>query len=275
MTTPIRVIVIAAHPDEAEMYAGGTVSRFAELGHAVKVLSLTNGDAGHYAIGGGPLAVRRFGEAQEAGKRLGVLEYEVLDDHDSELFPTLEVRRTVIRAIRNWRADIVIGFHPGGGGHPDNRAAGQAVADAMPFVALQNVVPAVTALAVTPVCLLMPDYTTQKNHRCDITIDVDSTIEKKLLACDAHATQFYESAPRERGISDEVPEGWERRRAFILKHWGEFLYTLPEMRASLAKWYGAGHGEKVQFAEAFQLADFGRNADDAELRRLFPMLPAA
>lgn len=275
MTEPIRVIVVGAHPDEADMYAGGTAAHFAELGHAVKFLSLTNGDAGHYAAGGGPLAVRRYGEAQEAAKRLGVLEYEVLDDHDSELFPTLDVRRAVIRAIRNWRADIVIGFHPDGGGHPDNRAAGQAVADAMSFVTLQNVVPATTALSVTPVCLYMPDYATQKIHRCDITIDVDPTIEKKLLACDAHATQFYESAPWGRGIIHEVPEDWAGKRAFILKYWAEFMYTLPEMRPSLAKWYGAGHADKVQFAEAFQLADFGRKPDDAELRRLFPMLPTA
>jgi LmbE family N-acetylglucosaminyl deacetylase len=275
MTEPIRVIVVGAHPDEADMYAGGTAARFAEMGHAVKFLSLTNGDAGHHAIGGGPLAVRRYAEAQEAAKRLGVQEYEVLDAHDGELFPTLEVRRDVIRRIRAWRADIVIGFHPDGGGHPDNRAAGQAVADAIPFVSLQNVVPAVAALHTTPVCLYMPDYATQKKHRCDVTVDVDRTIEKKLLACDAHATQFYESAPWGRGFIDQVPEGWERRRGFILKYWAEFMYTLPEMRESLAKWYGPAHAEQVKFAEAFQHADFGRQPDDQEIRHLFPMLAAA
>jgi LmbE family N-acetylglucosaminyl deacetylase len=272
MADPIRVIVVGAHPDEADMYAGGIAARFAELGHQVKFLSLTNGDAGHYELGGGPLAARRYAEAQEAAKRLGVLEYEVLDDHDGELIPTLQVRQAVIRRIRAWRADVVIGFHPNGGGHPDNRAAGKAVADAVSFVGLQNVVPTAPALRPAPVCLYMPDYGTQQQHRNDIVVDVDGTIEKKLLACDAHATQFYEFAPWGRGFLDQVPEGWAAKKEFLLKYWAEFMFTLPEMRASLAKWYGAEHAQGVRFAEAFQLADFGRRPDEAEIRRLFPML---
>jgi LmbE family N-acetylglucosaminyl deacetylase len=184
----------------------------------------------------------------------------------------LEVRQAVIHRIRTWRADIVIGFHPDGGGHPDNRAAGRAVADAVPFVGLQNVVPTVPALRPTPVCLYMPDYATQKQHRCDITIDVGPTIEKKLLACDAHATQFYEFAPWGRGFLDQVPQGWEQKRAFLLKYWAEFMVALPEMRESLARLYGVDHAQQVQYAEAFQFADFGRALPAAEIAQLFPML---
>jgi len=272
MANQISLIVIGAHPDEADMYAGGTAALFAEMGHRVKFLALTNGDAGHHEIGGGPLAARRYAEAQEAARRLGVLEYTVLDDHDGELIPTLEVRRQVIRQIRAWRADIVIGFHPDGGGHPDNRAAGRAVADAVAFVGLQNVVPVVPALRPSPLCLFMPDYATQKQHRCDITVDVDSTIEKKLLACDAHATQFYEFAPWGRGFLDQVPQEWEQKRAFILKYWEEFMVTLPEMRESLSHFYGPERGGQVAHAEAFQFADFGRTPSADEISRLFPML---
>lgn len=275
MADQISLIVIGAHPDEADMYAGGTAALFAKMGHRVKFLSLTNGDAGHHEIGGGPLAARRYAEAQEAARRLGVLEYTVLDDHDSELFPTLDVRREVIRQIRDWRADVVISFHPDGGGHPDNRAAGRAVADAVPFVSLQNVVPAVPALRPSPLCLLMPDYATQKQHRCDVTVDVDSTIEKKLLACDAHATQFYEAAPWGRGFIDQVPQEWAQKRAFILKYWEEFMVTLPEMRESLSHYYGAERGAAVAHAEAFQFASYGRTPTTEEVMRLFPMLDQA
>ena len=60
--------------------------KFAQMGHKVMFVSLTNGDAGHFAMGGGALArIRRFAEAEEAGKRAGVLEYVVLDNHDGEL----------------------------------------------------------------------------------------------------------------------------------------------------------------------------------------------
>jgi LmbE family N-acetylglucosaminyl deacetylase len=68
----INVIVFGAHPDDCDADAGGTAILFAKMGHNVKFVSLTNGDAGHYAMGGGELAKIRIAEAQEAGKRFGV-----------------------------------------------------------------------------------------------------------------------------------------------------------------------------------------------------------
>ncbi|MDH3245587.1 MAG: PIG-L family deacetylase, partial [Saprospiraceae bacterium] len=99
---PLNIIAIGAHPDDCDMKFGGTAALFAKMGHNVKFLSLTSGDAGHQSQGGGALANRRRGEAREAGNRLGIAEYETLDNHDAELMPTLEVRHQVIRAIRNW-----------------------------------------------------------------------------------------------------------------------------------------------------------------------------
>ncbi|MGE5126784.1 MAG: PIG-L deacetylase family protein, partial [Betaproteobacteria bacterium] len=75
---PLRVIVFGAHPDDCDLEAGGTAALWAAKGHAVKFVSLTNGDAGHQSEGGGALARRRRAEAQEAGRRLGIAEYEVL-----------------------------------------------------------------------------------------------------------------------------------------------------------------------------------------------------
>ena len=86
----LRIIMIGAHPDDCDQDGGGTAILFANMGYAVKFVSVTNGDAGHQSIGGGMLAKRRILEAKEAGKRFGV-EYEVLDNHDGELLPTLNV----------------------------------------------------------------------------------------------------------------------------------------------------------------------------------------
>src|SRR4029077_5833865 len=108
---PVRVIAFGAHPDDCDLGAGGLAAKFAKLGHKVKFVSLTNGDAGHQSQGGGQLAMRRRAEAQEAGRRLGI-EYEVLENHDGRLLPTLEVREQIIREIRQWKADIVIGPRP-------------------------------------------------------------------------------------------------------------------------------------------------------------------
>src|SRR5690554_7207059 len=104
----INVIVIGAHPDDADGSTGGTAIKFAKLGHNVLFVSLTNGDAGHQSSGGGALAIRRRAESAEAGKRFGVT-YNVLENHDGELLATLDVRKDVIRLIRQWNADIVIG----------------------------------------------------------------------------------------------------------------------------------------------------------------------
>lgn len=116
---PIRVIMIGAHPDDCDLDGGGTALLFASMGYAVKFVSITNGDAGHQSEGGGALAKRRMAEAKEAGKRFGV-EYEVLDNHDGELTPSLQVRHQIIRKIREWKADIVISPRPNDY-HPDHR----------------------------------------------------------------------------------------------------------------------------------------------------------
>lgn len=272
MTKLIRVLVVAAHPDEAEIYAGGTAANFAEMGHAVKFLSLTNGDAGHFQQGGGVLAARRKLEAEEAGRRLGV-SYEILDHHDGELLPSIVLRKQVIRCIRQWQADIVIAFHPESGTHADNKYAGKVVQDAAAFVALTpNVVPQVPALKQSPLFLLMPDYHTRQFYRPDVVIAVDSVVEKKVAACDAHVSQFYEFGPWQQGILDQVPTDNQARQQFILKYWQEFFVVSPEMHESLAKWYGEERAAAVRYAEAFQIADYGPQPSQQEIRSLFPMM---
>ncbi|HLW10783.1 MAG TPA: PIG-L family deacetylase, partial [Fermentimonas sp.] len=134
----INVIVIGAHPDDADGSTGGTAIKFAELGHNVLFVSLTNGDAGHQSMGGGVLAKRRRTEAEEAAKRFGV-KYVVLENHDGELLPTLELRKDVIRLIREWNADIVIGPRPNDY-HPDHRNTATVIQDAAYLVIVPNVV---------------------------------------------------------------------------------------------------------------------------------------
>src|SRR5690349_25043230 len=90
--TPVRVIAFGAHPDDCDLRAGGLAAKYAALGFKVKFVSVTNGDAGHQSMGGGQLAKRRRAEAQEAARRIGI-EYDVLDNHDGELLPTLPVRK--------------------------------------------------------------------------------------------------------------------------------------------------------------------------------------
>lgn len=199
----LRVLVVAAHPDEPDEYAGGIAARLALAGHGVKFLSLTNGDAGHWSTPRKALARRRAAEAFAAARELGVQEYEILDEHDGELVPSIALRREVVARIRRWQADLVVTFHDECPGHLDNRAAGRLVREAVSVVGLANVVPRVPALATPPVCLLMPDHDALAHHRHDVVVDVSRTIEAKLRACLAHASQFLEFAPWQRGLLDQ------------------------------------------------------------------------
>jgi LmbE family N-acetylglucosaminyl deacetylase len=140
----IRIIMIGAHPDDCDDDGGGTAALFAQMGYAVKFVAVTNGDAGHQSIGGAELARRRLAEAKEAGKRLGVV-YDVLDNHDGQLLPTLEVRLQIIKKIREWNADIVIAPRPNDY-HPDHRYTGVLVQDAAYMVAVPNVAKETPAL---------------------------------------------------------------------------------------------------------------------------------
>ena len=145
----IRIIMIGAHPDDCDIDGGGTAALFASMGHAVKFLSVTNGDAGHQTEGGKALAKRRAAEAKEAGRRLGIT-YDVLDNHDGTLVPSLEVRLQIIRKIREWNADIVIAPRPNDY-HPDHRYTGILVQDAAYMVGVPNILPDIAPLKKNPV----------------------------------------------------------------------------------------------------------------------------
>ena len=120
-SSKIRVIAFGAHPDDCDLRASGTAALFAKMGHAVKFVSVTNGDAGHQSMSGAVLAKRRLAEAKESARRLGI-EYEVLNNHDGELLPTLEVRKGDHPPdSRSWNADVVLAPRPNDY-HPDHPA---------------------------------------------------------------------------------------------------------------------------------------------------------
>src|SRR5436190_9196535 len=151
----LRVLVFGAHPDDAEFKAGGTAAKWAKAGHHVKLVSVTNGDIGHWKMAGGPLAQRRTAEVQAAAKKLGT-ESQVLDIHDGELLPTLENRKLITKVIREWKADIVISHRPWDY-HPDHRYVGVLVQDAAFMVTVPFFCPDVPYLEKNPIFLYYGD----------------------------------------------------------------------------------------------------------------------
>ncbi len=267
---PLNVIVLGAHPDDCEGDAGGLALLYAKLGHNVKFVSLTNGDAGHYAKGGGALAKIRMAEAEEAGKRLGVKEYVVMDNHDGELMPTLENRLKVIREIRKWDADVVIGPRPNDY-HPDHRYTAILMQDAAFMVVVPNIAPDVPALEKNPVFLYAADRFQKPNpFEADVAIDIDDVFEQKIKGMAAHASQYFDWLPWLSGTLDQIPKDEAGRLEYLAKR--RTFRPGPSTRESLIKWYGE-KGESVQHAEGFEICEYGKQPSEKEIRRLFPMLP--
>lgn len=261
--------MIGAHPDDCDQDSGGTAILLSQLGYAVKFVSVTNGDAGHQSEGGGMLAKRRYAEAQEAGKRFGVT-YDVLDNHDGELVPSLDVRLQIIRKIREWNADIVMAPRPNDY-HPDHRYTGVLVQDAAYMVAVPNVAAETPPLKKNPVFLYFQDFFQRPNpFRPDIAIDISSVFEQKVHALDAHASQFYEWLPWIGGYSEQVPKNIADREKWLATN--RAVTITPEVRTSLEKWYGKEKAAAIKHAESFEICEYGKQPKEEELRKLFPML---
>jgi LmbE family N-acetylglucosaminyl deacetylase len=266
----LRIIAIGAHPDDCEEEFGGTAAKFAHGGHRVKFLSVTNGDAGHQTMGGAALARRRFLETQECARRLGIAEYQVLDNHDGELMPTLEVRRQIIRAIRQWKADIVLAPRPNDY-HPDHRYTGVLVQDAAYMVVVPNVVSDTPPLVDNPIFLYYQDgFTKPAPFRPDVVVPIDDAWDRKINALDAHISQFYEWLPWVDHKLDQVPADAKARREWLAMNFGRRPLT-EAARKALVEELGDAAAARVTHAESFELCEYGRKPALSELRAIFPV----
>ena len=267
---PLRVIMIGAHPDDAEVKGGGTAALWAEQGAKVQLVAMTNGDAGHQSEGGGALARRRAAECRRSAEILGV-SWRTLDFHDGELEPSLEVRSAVIRAIRKWQADIVIS-HRSKDYHPDHRYAGQVVQDAAYIVGVPNVCPDTPRLERNPIFMYFKDRFKKPNpFRPDVIVAVDRVMDKKWRSIDAMTSQMYEWLPWIAGYLDEVPADPAGRFEWIKKRRGpRMLRWTEDHRDLLEERYGKEQAAKVRYAEVFELCEYGRTPDHEKLWELFP-----
>jgi len=267
----LRIICFGAHPDDCELQASGVAALWEAQGHHVKFVSVTNGDIGHWREAGGPLALRRTREVQEAAKVLGST-VEVLDNHDGELMPTLENRKQIIRLIRQWKADLVFSPRPNDY-HPDHRNTGILVQDAAYMVTVPFICPDVPALKRNPVFMYYTDRFQKPNpSAADIVIDIGPVIDKKLDALAKIESQFLEGgANGDESLIPKTPEQRRRRIATVRAgHAGMCRGVASRFRKELGAWYGPERAAKVVYAEAFEICEYGRKPDKDELKKLFP-----
>ncbi|MGB2865296.1 MAG: PIG-L family deacetylase [Sedimentisphaerales bacterium] len=272
----VRIICFGAHPDDNEFRAGGVAAMWAAQGHHVKFVSTTNGDIGHWGMAGGPLAQLRTAEVERCAEIFGI-ETEVLDIHDGEIMPTLENRRTFVRLIREWRADIVMCHRPNDY-HPDHRYAAILVQDAGYMVTVPFFCPDVPYLKRNPVFLFYQDRFQKPNpFSADIAVGIDEVIDKKLDAALALASQTLEGGcnGNERLYPENDPDKRKAREQEVRRRFdGRFASTADQFRKELADWYGQERAGKIKYAEAFEICEYGRRPSKQEIRKLFPFYPS-
>ena len=198
---PESAMVIEAHPDDAEWTVAGTVAKWAKVGCRVTYVICTDGNAGSLDpdITREQLAEIRRAEQRAACATLGVSEVVFLGHDDGQLEPTLDLRRELVRAIRQYKPEVVITGDPtrlfvNGDyiNHPDHRAAAQAALDAAaPASEMPLLWPEVGALH--GVSQLYVHGNDQPNEWVDVT----ETIEQKIEALKQHASQLGDWDPTE------------------------------------------------------------------------------
>lgn len=265
-----RLLILGAHPDDADFHAGGLATRYRALGHAVKMVSLTDGSMGHQSDFGERLAARRRAEAVAAGAVIGA-PYEVWNHPDGALLPSLDLRHEIIAEIRRFQPDLVLTHRPNDY-HPDHRAAGQAVQDASYLVTVPGIVPDVPIVARDPVVAYMVDrFTKPYPLQPDIVIDVGEEVDTivAMLAC--HESQMFEWLPYNRGETEQPTTDPKARHAWLKDWYGSLFRPVADrFRAELVAKYGRERGERIEFAEVFEISEYAGTLDAATRERLFP-----
>jgi len=268
-----RLLILGAHPDDAEFAAGGLASIYRKMGHAVKMVSVTNGQSGHHEKSGQELVDIRRAEAKASGQIIDA-PYEVWDFPDGYLEPTLEVRERIITEIRTFKPDLVLTHRPNDY-HPDHRAVGQAVQDASYMVTVPPVVPDVPFMRKDPIVGYLPDLFTKPTPlQPDVIVDITDAIGTitRMLGC--HVSQVFEWLPFNEGKLDKVPQSDDDRMLW-LRGWVQSNLELrtDRFRDAIMQAYGDQDALTVAFVEVFEISEYAGNMDDAARRRLFPFVP--
>lgn len=212
LPTPERVLVVAAHPDDIEFGAAGTVARWVAEGADVRYLLVTRGDKGSDdpATDVEALVVLREREQRAAASEIGVAGVDFLDEPDGQVEPSLRLRERITHAIRAYRPEIVMTHDPTvlfvndeWVNHPDHRAVGQVTVDAVfptardPLNFREHLDAGLEAWKVAELYLWSTNEANQ-------LVDIASTIERKIDALRHHASQFRRF--------DDIAR-WVRRRS--------------------------------------------------------------
>lgn len=224
---PERAMFIYAHPDDVEFSGSGTAARWAQAGSDVVYVVITDGNVGTHEEGmtATRIAEIRRAEQEAAARVAGVQTCIFLGYHDGLLEPTLELRKDLVRLIRQHRPNVVIcgdpsAYFPNNSriNHPDHRAAATAAIDAtFPAAEMPLLYPELEADGLSPHKV---NYVYISNSdKANYYVDITQTIDLKIEALRQHESQFDEWDPEEpikewaAGLGEKV--GFQYAEAFL------------------------------------------------------------
>ncbi len=265
----LRLLVLVAHPDDAEFHAGGLAARYTQAGHVVKFVSVTDGGAGHHQLDRDTLIRVRRQEAKASANVIGA-QSEVWDLPDGMLVPSLDLRLRLVREIRSFRPDLVL-THRTCDYHPDHRAVGQAVQDASYMVTVPLIAPETPALIQDPVVAYMVDlFTKPLPMQPDIVLDVTEYLDVVIRMLAQHKSQVFQFLPHNFRYESPVPEG-EAQRHEWLKNW--FMAAVAgradRFQDALGKPCRTQTGDDRRLIEAYEISEYAAPADELRRKLLF------
>lgn len=216
--SPARVLVVAAHPDDVEFGAAGTVARWIDEGAEVRYLVATRGDKGSDDPTVDPEELGRIREREQraAAEEIGVAGVDFLGEPDGQVEPTLRLRERITYAIRRFRPEIVMTHDPTvvfvnneWVNHPDHRAVGMVTVDAVfptardPLNFPQHVAEGLSAWKVAELFLWSTNEANQ-------LVDIGASLDRKVSALRCHESQFRTFDETERWVRRTAEELGER-----------------------------------------------------------------
>lgn len=198
---PRTILVVMAHPDDPEFFCGGSIAGWVRQGHSVVYGLLTRGDKGSDDPGVDPkaLAEKRVAEQRAAAAVLGVEDVRFLDYRDGEMSVSYQLKRDVVRMVRQVRPQRVVTCDPSLYyasfiNHSDHRVAGE--------VALDAVWPGARSPLYYPELLAdeglephkVPEVYIAGSPNSNLTVDVTATFEIKVRAVSQHKSQIEDPA---------------------------------------------------------------------------------
>lgn len=215
---PERVLVVAAHPDDAEFGAGGTLARWIRGGAAARYLVVTRGDKGtdDPAMSPAELAQRREGEQRAAAAELGVSGVDFLDEPDGQVVESLRLRERITWAIRAFQPEIVMTHDPTvvfvnneWVNHADHRAVGMVTVDAV-FPTARDPLNFPEHLAAGLQPWKVAELFLWSTNEANQFVDIADSLDAKVAALRHHASQFPDFSETERWLRARSEELGER-----------------------------------------------------------------